>query len=113
MKIDIARLSEKELIELNHQIVERLKYLESMRTHEQMMEFNVGEKVSFEPPGREKRTGILVRYNRKTVSIVTETGERWNVPPQLLVKVKGMKPAKRSEEKVVKLKNYNHKKLIK
>ena len=55
MKINIEKLSEKELIELNHQIVERLKFLESMRAHNKMMEFNMGDKVSFEPPGREKQ----------------------------------------------------------
>ena len=41
MKIDIDTLTEKELIELNHRIVERLKFLESMRTHAEMMEFSV------------------------------------------------------------------------
>ena len=29
-------------------------------------------------------TGIVTRYNRKTVSIVTDDGQRWNVSPQLL-----------------------------
>ena len=45
MKIDIDELSEKELIELNQRIVERLKFLDSVRRHKEMMDFNVGERV--------------------------------------------------------------------
>ena len=37
MKIDIDTLSEKELIELHHKIVERLKFLESMRAHADLL----------------------------------------------------------------------------
>ena len=70
MKIDIDTLTEKELIELNHKIVERLKFLESMRAHAEMMEFAIGEKVSFSPPGRGDVTGILVKYNKKTVTVL-------------------------------------------
>jgi hypothetical protein len=78
MKIDIDELNEKELIELNHRIVEKLKFLESVRRHKEMMEFNIGDKVSFSPPGREKQFGVLVKYNKKTVTVVTEQGDRWN-----------------------------------
>ena len=52
MNIDIDQLTESELIEFNHKIVERLKFLESMRAHADMMAFNLGKKVSFAPPGR-------------------------------------------------------------
>ena len=37
-KINIDRLSETELIDLNHRIVERLRFLNQMRAHEQMLE---------------------------------------------------------------------------
>jgi len=36
MKIDIDSLSYDELFELNHKIVERLKFLDSMHTHKEM-----------------------------------------------------------------------------
>ena len=91
MKIDIDKLTEKELIELNHKIVERLKFLESMRAHAEMMEFTIGEKVFFSPPGRGEVTGILVKYNKKTVTVLTEDGQKWNVSPHLLEMVKGPK----------------------
>jgi len=103
MKIDIDKLSEKELIELNHRIVERLKFLESVHRHEEMMEFNIGEKVSFSPAGREKQFGVLVKYNKKTVTVVTEQGERWNVSPFLLSKVKSVKGRGKKKGKLIKL----------
>ena len=87
MKIDIDKLTEKELIDLNHRIVERLKFLESMRTHVEMMEFSVGEKVRFHSSGRQAAVGILVKYNKKTVTVLTEDGQKWNVSPQLLEKM--------------------------
>jgi len=104
MKIDLEKLSEKELIELNNRIVERLKFLDSMRTHNKMMEFNVGEKIGFEPPGRKKQIGVLVKYNRKTVTIVTEQGERWNVSPHLLSKISDARPEVKKDGKVIKIK---------
>ena len=109
MKIDIDGLSENELIELNHRIVERLKFLESARRHEEMMEFNVGEKVSFSPPGREKQFGVLVKYNKKTVTVVTEQGERWNVSPILLSKVKPVKGRRKKKGKLIKLQKVRQK----
>jgi hypothetical protein len=32
--------------------------------------------------------GIITRYNKKTVSVITEQGYRWNVSPGLLILVK-------------------------
>jgi hypothetical protein len=49
-----------------------------------MMKFSVGQRVRFEPPGRGVLTGIVTRYNRKTVSVVTEDGGQWTVAPTLL-----------------------------
>lgn len=97
MKIDIDKLTEAELIELNHRIVERLKFLDSVRAHAEMMEFSVGEKVGFHPSGRGMVVGILVKYNRKTVTVLTEDGERWNVSPHVIEKVrKGDTKARKS-----------------
>lgn len=104
MKIDIDELSEKELIELNHRIVERLKFLESLRRHEEMMEFSVGERVSFSPAGREKQFGVLVKYNRKTVTVITEQGERWNVSPFLLSKAGPENASDEKKGKLIKIK---------
>jgi hypothetical protein len=87
MEIDLEKLSEKELIELNNKIVARIRFLREMRTHSSMMAFNIGERVSFQPQGREQTFGTLTKYNRKTVTVITDDGEHWNVSPLLLSKV--------------------------
>src|SRR6266850_6219639 len=43
--IDIDSLSEDELIELNHKVVARLRFLSQMRSHSAMLDFRVGERV--------------------------------------------------------------------
>jgi hypothetical protein len=82
--IDIDTLSEPELIDLNRRIVERLRMVQALRSHQQMMKFSVGQRVRFEPPGRGVVTGIVTRYNRKTVTVITEDGGHWNVAPAML-----------------------------
>jgi hypothetical protein len=82
--INIDSLSEEELVELNHKIVARLRFLGQMRSHSAMLDFRIGEKVKFRPTGRPELTGTLTRYNKKTVTVITDTGEHWNVAPGLL-----------------------------
>lgn len=84
MRIDIDQLSESELVDLNHRIVARLNLLRQLNAHASMLEFRIGERVRFHPEGGPPVTGMITRYNKKTVSIVTEAGQRWNVSPQLL-----------------------------
>ena len=103
MKIDIDNLTEKELIDLNHRIVERLKFLESMKAHAGMMAFSVGERVRFYPHG-EAVVGMLVKYNRKTVTVLTDDGQKWNVSPHLLEKVKVSESPVDKSGNVIKLK---------
>ncbi|TCS42978.1 hypothetical protein [Reinekea marinisedimentorum] len=103
MKIEIDNLTEEELVELNHRIVERLKFLESMHTHNEMMQFSPGEQVSFDPPGRGRQVGTLVKYNKKTVTVITESGQRWNVSPHMLNKVKPVKSQGNKSSNVIEL----------
>ena len=37
--------------------------------------------MEFQPDGHPLVVGMLIRYNRKTVTVVTDTGQRWNVAP--------------------------------
>jgi hypothetical protein len=87
MRVDIDKLTEPELVDLNHRIVERLRLLRQMRAHAAMLEFRIGDRVEFDPDGRAPVSGMVTRYNRKTVTVITETGERWNVSPSLLRRV--------------------------
>lgn len=82
--IDIDRLSEPELIDLNRRIVERLRFLSQMRAHRAMLEFRIGDRVAFQTDRLQMVQGIITRYNKKTVSVIADNGRRWNVSPGLL-----------------------------
>jgi len=84
MPSDIHHLTEAELIDLNNRIVERLRFLNQMRSHKQMLEFRIGDRVAFQLPGQPLLTGTLTRCNKRTVTVVTDGGARWNVAPGFL-----------------------------
>ncbi|WP_244137097.1 hypothetical protein [Burkholderia pyrrocinia] len=46
MRIDIDQLDEAELRDLNHRIVERLRFLQQMRAHTAMLKLSIGDRVS-------------------------------------------------------------------
>ena len=83
MHINIDNLTQDELLALNRRVLTRLKLLEQHDTLNSMVKFEVGQRVSFDPDGR-IRTGLLVKFNPKTVVVLTEEGQRWKVSPQLL-----------------------------
>jgi len=74
MKINIDYLSEAELLDLNRRTVERLRFLNQLPAHTQMLEFKLGDCVTFRPEGRPPVTSMLTRYNMKTVTVITEDG---------------------------------------
>jgi hypothetical protein len=86
MKIDIDKLNEAELIDLNNRVVARLKFLSQMRAHAHMLDFSIGEKVSFQPDGQAVMHGIVAKYNRKSVTVITDSGQQWRVAPNFLQK---------------------------
>ena len=104
MKIDIDKLSEAELVDLNNRIVERLKFLAQMRTHSKMMQFSIGDRVTFTAEGSRFVSGILTRYNRKTVTVIADDGQRWNVSPGLLSKAQATERRRLGTGKVIHLK---------
>ena len=103
-KIDIDKLSEEQLIDLTQRIVERLRFLNQMRAHSQMLDFRIGERVTFQPEGRQPLAGILVRYNRKTVTVITDAGQHWNLSPGLLRKAPSHERGDAGNAKVVPMK---------
>jgi hypothetical protein len=105
-KINIDELSEAELIDLNHRIVERLRFLSQMRAHSEMLDFKIGERVTFHPEGYPQLFGILTRYNRKTMTVITDAGQQWNVAPRLLRRVDAREGNPATNSKEVKLKKH-------
>jgi hypothetical protein len=102
--IDIDRLSEAELVDLHHRIVERLRFLEQMRAHTRMLEFSIGDRVCFESGNRGLIEGILTRYNKRTVTIIADDGRQWNVSPGFLRKAARSETAEATSTNVIRLK---------
>ncbi|KMN18784.1 hypothetical protein TU85_24140 [Pseudomonas helleri] len=88
--MNIDHLSVDELVTLNHHIIERLKMLESLEAHKSMMQFHPGARVSFDSPSGERLSGTVMKFNRKTVTVVTDTSQRWNISPHLLSPIKNV-----------------------
>ncbi|HYY68785.1 MAG TPA: hypothetical protein VE734_03560 [Terriglobales bacterium] len=83
-RINIDHLTEAELIDLNHRIVQRLRLISQVHAHKAMLEFRIGDRVAFEPQDGAPVFGILTRCNKKSVTVITDDGHRWNVSPRLL-----------------------------
>jgi len=85
VSIDIEKLSLEDLIDLNRRVVRRIQYLASLKTRAQLDRFEVGDRVTFQSDGRAVE-GLVVRVNRKTLSIRTKD-THWNIHPKFLTKV--------------------------
>ena len=83
-RINIDHLTEAELIDLNRRIVRRLRLMSQVRAHKAMLEFRIGDRVTFDPEGGTPVFGILTRHNKKSVTVITDDGHRWNVSPRFL-----------------------------
>lgn len=84
MTVNIDELTEAELIDLNHRVVERLRFIEQARAHATMLRFKIGDRVCFESEAGILVYGTIVRYNQKSVSLLAEDGRRWRVGPGFL-----------------------------
>jgi hypothetical protein len=84
MSIELDDLSYDELLDLNGRIIARLKHLEAADTLNAMMTFNLGAKVCFDSSRRGMQTGTIIKFNPKTVVVLTDEGHRWKISPQIL-----------------------------
>ena len=95
MSIDIDSLSMQELEELNDRVVERLKFLDTVKAQQHMMAFNLGTQVSFDSPRHGRVFGTIIKFNRKTVVVLSEDRRQWRVPPHILTPIKDATPKQR------------------
>jgi hypothetical protein len=95
MSIDIDDLSRQELVELNNRVIERLKYLDAVYAQRAMMTLNIGSRVSFDSSRHGRVFGTVIKFNRKTVVVLTEDGVQWRVPPDILTPIKDATPKQR------------------
>lgn len=86
MSVDIEKLSLDELIDLNRRVVRRIQYLVSLKTRAQLDRFEIGDRVTFQSEDRAV-SGVVIRVNRKTLSIHTDDHGHWNIHPKFLTKV--------------------------
>ncbi|HEY3045258.1 MAG TPA: hypothetical protein VGJ39_14590 [Vicinamibacterales bacterium] len=83
MRVDLTKLSEDELIELNRRIVERLQLIRSAKSLTQLAGFSVGMMVEVDTDDGRTVSGTVARLNRRTATIVAASG-RWRVSPSFL-----------------------------
>ena len=79
----LKKLSKMELISLNHKIIEELKCREEASNKTSIDNFKVGDKVEFVADEKEL-FGIVIRVNRKTITIDSYGFGQWRVSPQLV-----------------------------
>ena len=80
----IKRLNEEDLLFLNRLILERLNLISQARATTLMTSFTKGDRVGFLAPDGRAMECIVLRLNKKTVSVATDDGHQWNVAPGLL-----------------------------
>jgi transcription elongation factor len=80
----IKQLDEDDLRFLNRLIVERLKLISQAKSTSLMANFSRGDRVGFQTSDGDNVEGIVLRLNKKTISITTDDGQQWNVTPGLL-----------------------------
>lgn len=100
MFIDLTKLSEDELLELNRRIVERLQLMRSAKSLTQLARFSVGMLVEFDTDDGRTMSGTVARLNRQTATIVAASG-RWRVSPSRLRVVNPPQASTGSESAVV------------
>ena len=99
-RINIDHLTEAELLDLNHRIVQRLRLISQVHAHKAMLEFRIGDRVAFDRGSEAPVFGILTRYNSKSVTVVTDDGHRWNVSPSFLRRAEPSHQTKTTQEAV-------------
>jgi hypothetical protein len=82
MHLDLTKLSEDELIQLNRRIVERLQLMRSAKSLTELARFSVGMIVEFDTDDGRTISGTAC-LNQRTATVVTTSG-RWRVSPSLM-----------------------------
>lgn len=80
----INRLDEEDLRLINRVIVDRLKLISQARATTMMTNFARGDRVGFRAPDGRGLEGIVLRLNKKTITVATDDGDQWNVSPNYL-----------------------------
>ncbi|MGL0957762.1 hypothetical protein ABMX86_22835 [Vibrio vulnificus] len=82
--MDIDTLTRTELIELNNRIVARLESMDELEVQSKRQQFTLGSPAEFVDDKGTARVCVVVKFNKKTISVSTANGERWNIPADRL-----------------------------
>jgi hypothetical protein len=55
----------------------------------------IGDRVVFSAPGSGRIEGVVARFNKKTVKVISQPDEYWNVPPESLTKIRSAIPSRK------------------
>ena len=83
--IEIENLSLKELVELHNKVARRMWELGRTELNAKLGEFQIGDPVSFQAEGK-TITATVIRVNRKTLSVRSQEGYYFYVPPWAVTK---------------------------
>jgi hypothetical protein len=89
MDLDLTLLTEEELLDLNRRVVDRIRLLRQTRHQAAILEFRVGDRVSFRRECGHEVIGTVVRRNRRTVTVIALDGQSWRVSPAFLTRADG------------------------
>lgn len=82
----LLELNEEQLRELNHKVVERIKLIRRAKSTISMAKFNLLDRVYFIHNG-EKRIGVVIRLNPRSVTVDLGNSNEWRIAPEFLTKI--------------------------
>lgn len=75
-----------ELIKLQNYIIKRIKFISETKVMEQIQDFELLDKVYFFDDIGNRINGTVIKLNKKTVTLTTDSGMEWRVYPHFLKK---------------------------
>ncbi len=84
VNMNIDKLTRTELIELNNRIVSRLESLDEQEVQAKRQQFTLGSPAEFVDGKGIAHACVVIKFNKKTISVSTPNGERWNIPADRL-----------------------------
>jgi hypothetical protein len=79
--MDLNDMSYEQLFELHEEVIKRLRYLADLRTRATLDRYQVGDRVKFDDGRGRTVGGIVVRINRKSLTVETPRGRWSGIPP--------------------------------
>jgi len=100
--LDISKLSDQELFQLNREIVALVHARSRQRDRKKLLSFDLGDRVIFDGPQGGKVHGTIVRLNQKSLTIITDQGT-WRIDPSFVSKEREKKLPKTKGGNVLQL----------